>query len=394
MIFDCSPDDGQPPEFTMTPQKRVAVFRNNFLPLSETFIHDEMRFHRRYEATAFARKRMHEDEFPGHRVVGLEGRSGWKRIESFLYHHLGVSWSFHHELSQRRYDILHAHFGYNGVYALPFAIRLKIPLVVSLHGLDVAILERKHQYRIDWWMYRRRIEALERYASAFLCASADIRVRMRQMGFPNEKLIVHPLGIDLQKFTIRRLPGLVRKVVMIGRFVEKKGFEDGLRAFAACCRDGLEALMILVGQGPLRATYEEVVRKHMIESRVQFVGPKTSEGIRDILQEADVVLVPSVKATNGDSEAIPTVIKEAMACQVPVIGTRHGGIPEIIEDGVSGYLVDEHDIAGMADRLARLLTFTDEAWSMGQAARAHVERHFNVVTANERLESIYDRFTN
>jgi colanic acid/amylovoran biosynthesis glycosyltransferase len=102
-----------------------------------------------------------------------------------------------------------------------------------------------------------------------------------------------------------------------------------------------------------------------------------------------VLLAPSVTAADGDEEGIPNSVKEAMATGLPLVSTNHGGIPELVEDGVSGYLVPQRDIEAMADRLRQLIDHP-QAWvAMGLAARARVMAEFDTDKLNDELERLY-----
>ncbi len=114
-----------------------ALFRNNFLPLSETFIHEELRFHERYRGVVFARRHLNEQVFPGHEVHSADASGKGAML---LYGATALYPPFFREFRRRNFALVHAHFGHNGLYALPYAQAFKLPLVVTVHGRDVTIL--------------------------------------------------------------------------------------------------------------------------------------------------------------------------------------------------------------------------------------------------------------
>ncbi len=142
---------------------------------------------------------------------------------------------------------------------------------------------------------------------------------------------------------------------MVGRFVEKKGHEYGLRAFARARRGGLNARLVIAGDGPLRGRYERLIAELGLGGSVELPGALPHEKIGALLAAAAVVLTPSVVARTGDREGGLTFAKEASACAVPIVGTHHGGIVEIIDDGATGYLVAERDAEALGDRLCAIL---------------------------------------
>jgi len=122
---------------------------------------------------------------------------------------------------------------------------------------------------------------------------------------------------------------------------------------------------------------------------VRFLGSLDADGVARAMRSAHVLIAPSVTAESGDKEGVPNVIKEAMATGLPVLSTRHGGIPELVEDGLSGFLVDEHDVEGLSRRLTQLIT-SPESWaSIGRAGRAKVEAEYDMNLLNDLLVERY-----
>jgi glycosyltransferase involved in cell wall biosynthesis len=372
----------------------VAVWRNNFLPYSETFIHDQLRFHERYRAVVFCRTRRNAALFPHEPTVALEEiPRGGSKLASTGYGVLGVSPRFDRELDRYGAKIVHAHFGHNGAFALPFAQRHRLPLVVSLHGHDVTVLGSPERFQPAWLRYTWRKRALFDYAAAFLATSTELRELIIAAGCPPGKVRIHRLGIDLGHFAPRtRHAGAdgAPLVVMVGRFVEKKGHEYGLRAFARARRGGLNARLVIAGDGPLRGRYERLIAELDLGGSVELPGTLPHEKVSALLAAAAVVLTPSVVARTGDREGGLTVAKETAACAIPVIGTYHGGIPEIIDDGVTGYLVAERDAEALGDRLCAILRDPALGSRLGAAARVKMAREYDIVQQVRDLEAIYD----
>jgi len=372
----------------------VALWRNNFLPYSETFVYDQLRFHERYEAVVFCRQRRNAAQFPYEAVVALEEiPRGGSKLESLWYGAFGRSRRFDRELGASDARLVHAHFGHNGSFALPFARKRGLPLVVSLHGHDVTVLGDAERFEPTWWQYALRHRALFDYASLFLAASKELEEMIVARGCPKEKVVVHRLGIDLEKFSPRvRAEGAAEKplVVMVGRFVEKKGHEYGLRAFAEARRRGLAARLVIAGEGPLRAQYERLIEELGLGDTVELPGALPHKGIMELLSSAAVLLAPSVVAKTGDRESGLIVAKEASACAVPVIGTYHGGIPDIIDDERTGYLVPERDAEALGARLCAVLEDPELGRRLGRAAREKMEREYDIAKQVRDLESIYD----
>jgi colanic acid/amylovoran biosynthesis glycosyltransferase len=144
------------------------------------------------------------------------------------------------------------------------------------------------------------------------------------------------------------------------------------------------------GDGALRESLMALTAELGLHEQVLFYGRQGQEAVRDGLAHADVLVAASVTAADGDEEGIPNVLKEAMASGMPVVGTRHAGIPELVEDGISGWLVPERDVAALAAALARLAAEPERWASMGRAGRAKVEREYDIHRLNDRFAGMLE----
>ncbi|MBN2716337.1 MAG: glycosyltransferase [Deltaproteobacteria bacterium] len=374
-------------------KRHVGLFRNVFLHYSETFIHDELRHHQKYKTTVFTRQWKNANRFPGHDVRYVEKLPSERHpLASMWYGLTGRNRGFMETIKESGIDILHAHFGHNGLYALPYAKALNLPLVVSLHGRDVTILLGNDRFHPGYWKYLVGYRRLIREADLFLAASSELKSLMEQIGCPKDKVVVNTLGIDLKMFQPSEAqPNSDRPLIlMVGRFVEKKGHEYGIRA-AAMARDaGCNFELVLVGDGPLKVHCEQLIEELHLGDRVRMPGEQPHSEIQKLMSQAFVVMAPSVIAKNLDRESGIIVLKEAAASGVPAIGTLHGGIPDIIDHGETGYLVPERDAASIGKHLIALLNNTALRQKMGAAARQKMEQEYNIITRVQHLESIYD----
>jgi len=286
--------------------------------------------------------------------------------------------------------LLHAHFGVEGVYATELAKGLKVPLVTTLHGFDVTISKSEFlaSRKASWVNYVAWRRALFSQAAAFVCVSEHIRGRALEWGYPADRLVVLPIGVDVEAIQPGPTIGVPR-IVHIARLVTKKGTADLLKAFALVHKAIPGSELVIVGDGPLRAQLEALARELNVESTVAFLGARGHDETLRELGRARLLCLPSVTAPNGDQEGLPTVVMEAAAAGKPVVATRHGGIPEAIVDGSTGYLVAEHDVAGLADRLIALLGDEQLCDQFGRSARQTVTEKFSLRRQTERLEDLY-----
>jgi colanic acid/amylovoran biosynthesis glycosyltransferase len=231
-------------------------------------------------------------------------------------------------------------------------------------------------------------------AARFLAVSANLADRLRAFGMPPERTFVHHLGVDPGPSPADDRPerGDAIRVVMVGRFRRSKGHALALQGFAAFAAGAPGATLDLIG-APNRPEQERVrddlaalVRAQGLERRVRFLGALTAGRVREELATADVALQPSIFVpAEGQVEGVPSVILEAMAAGLPVVATRHGGIPEAVLHERTGLLVDEHDAGAIAAALARLAASASLRHAFGRAGRRHVATDFDHDRQSARL---------
>jgi len=280
--------------------------------------------------------------------------------------------------------LIRAYLRHGGIKMLPLSKKLNIPLVTSFHGALVT------SYSKSWW-YLRRQKTLFEEGDLLLARSEDIKKEMVDLGCSPEKIMVHYGGIDVNKFRFRKKPpdGERVKILMCGRFVEKKGFEYGIRAFAKLGKTHKNIALNIIGDGKLRGKMESLVDSLNLSHSVQFLGMLPHEEVQREMEVSDIFLSPNVTAWDGNREGIPNTIKEAMATGLPVVSTCHAGIPELVIDKKTGFLVPEKDIEGLVDRLGYLIAHPELWEKLGSQGREVVEEKFNLFKQISRLEEIY-----
>jgi colanic acid/amylovoran biosynthesis glycosyltransferase len=220
--------------------------------------------------------------------------------------------------------------------------------------------------------------------------------RLVALGAPPERVVVHRTGIDLRRWPYRERgpsPGGRLRLATVGRLVEKKGIEYVLRAVRILADRGVDVEYRILGEGPRRERLERLVAELGIAGRVRLHGRHEQQAVREEVESSDLLVAASVTAADGDEEGIPNVLKEAMALGLPVIGTRHAGIPELIEDGVSGLLVPERDELALADALQHLAGEPGRWAALGRAGRTRIEREYDIDTLNDRLAGLLENLT-
>ena len=361
----------------------VGFLRHNFLLRSETFIYNSLRAvadRGAYDVRVFASRRLLAERFPWDDVTLLHG------LPRLSYHM--TRWAPPYRRWARSVRLIHAHLGQTGPFAMAGAAAANIPFVVSYYGQDVILHRSSERFGAWAWWYvllRKRVFAR---AAKILVLSRQMAGALEAQGCPPEKLEIVRLGVDLARFDVPHVASSNRalRVLMVGREVDKKGFDDGLRACRGLVDRGIPTKVVLLGTGgPLQAE----LRALAIELALDITYPDPASSVPAAMAAADVLLVPSRTAANGDEEGTPTVIIEGGAARLPVVSTRHAGIPEQVEDGVTGLLVGERDVAGLTAALVALASDPARRAAMGEAARAKMQREYALAAHGERLEQIY-----
>lgn len=285
-------------------------------------------------------------------------------------------------------DVYHCHFGPVGalVAEVREVLPVDAPLVTSIHGFDITSHVAIHGERFYDRLFAR--------GDLLLPVSDHWRDRLLELGAPADRVRVHRMGVDLtfwEHIDRPPSPGRTFHVLSVGRFVEKKGFDDGLRAVAALRDQGVAVRYTLVGEGPLRSALQREASRLGLGESVAFVGALARDRLRQHLGQADVLLAPSRTASNGDQEGIPVVLMEAMATGMPVVASRHSGIPELVRNEESGLLADERDIHVLGTHLRRLAADPDLRVAIGRRARRLVERQHDQERLTEELVGHYRR---
>jgi len=372
------------------PVREIAVFRHNLFKISEPFITQQAQGLRRHKPLYLGRLRFGAPP-AGADSLALQDldprwplpRIGWQMVTRNPH-------SYQRLLGDRRPSLIHAHFGVEGVYALPLAQRLNIPLVTTFHGFDATLSTAALLCSPAWANYPLFRHQLARHGDLFLCASSFVRERVLAMGFPEARTRTHYIGVNCRAIRPRDPGEETPTILHVARLVEVKGTQYLIRAFARVAARNVDARLVILGEGPLKRSLQKLAQSLGVEQRVQFLGALPHAQVLEWMRKAAMLALPSVRTATGRVEGLGMVVLEAAATGVPVIGSRIGGIPEAIVDGRNGFLVPERDADALAGRIACLLDDPALRARMGAEARALVERQFDMHRQTEALEELYD----
>jgi colanic acid/amylovoran biosynthesis glycosyltransferase len=271
-------------------------------------------------------------------------------------------------LVANKVNALLAEFGPTGVAAMDACKEARVPLIVHFHGNDA----------YDPSLERAAYQNLFKRAASVVAVSREMVKHLRSLGTPPEKLRYNPYGVDTTLFRGGE-PALAPPVFLaVGRFVSKKAPDLTLRAFSDTVKSIPEARLIMIGNGSQWQMCKQLARELGIANRVKFQGVKSHAEVAAMMRRVRAFVQHSRRTSSGQSEGTPNTVLEAGACGIPVIATRHAGIPDVVIDGETGLLVDEGDVAGMADHLTHLARDANLAARLGLAARDRICSEFSM----------------
>ncbi|MEZ5599090.1 MAG: glycosyltransferase [Pseudomonadales bacterium] len=281
---------------------------------------------------------------------------------------------------------LHAHFASNATTVAALASRLTgIPYSFTAHARDIY-----HAYVSPAIDNAARVRKIRGAAFAVTVSDYNARHLRALASVSTDRVRRLYNGIDLNRFRPVISKRATTRFIAVGRLVEKKGFRQLVDACALLARQPLPFTCHIVGDGPER----ESLHRHIVDcglgDRIFLEGALPQERLTPFIAGATAMVLPCQVTASGDRDGLPTVLLEAMACGVPVLSTTVAGIPEIVDDGVNGFLVAPGDTVSLASRMQQLLADPELADRFGTAARSKAEATFDV---RRNVAQLHDWFT-
>lgn len=289
-------------------------------------------------------------------------------------------------LDRRGADLMHIYFGHTGVHLLPFIERWDKPCVVSFHGADVA-------QKADIRDYALKLQNLFNAVPLVLARCQSLADRLIDLGCPPAKVRINRTGVPLKQFPFVRREAPVDgrwRMLQACRLIPKKGVATTLCAFAIFQKEFPKAELVIAGKGPLQAHLEELAEELGIAAKVKFRGFLSQDELRDLYNTSHLFVHPSETPPDQNQEGIPNSVLEAMATGLAVLGTRHGGIPEAVEHGRGGLLVEERDFEALANAMKGVARSANAFREMGMLGSEYVHANFEQSAQIRHLESFYN----
>jgi glycosyltransferase involved in cell wall biosynthesis len=374
---------------------KVLLFNHAFFFLSETFIYKQVTgIPADVHADLLAYEILNENHFPlSNRKIQVRRRKNVadrivtairKRIFNVHYRFsVSSEQEVKHLLKTERYDVIHAHFGFNALLMYPLAKALNIPLVITFHGLDASPewLKKKQ--------YREKLQAMLDYASAIIVVSPHMK---DTLGLHDKLSKTHliPCGVDPTEFAPEAHASDNGRITFLhsGRLVSKKGVPDLVRVFSALSHKYASIYLTIIGDGP-ELDNCRLLAKEARAGSIRLLGAKPHYEVKRAMADSDIFVLNSRVGASGDMEGMPVSLLEAMSMQLAVVSTRHAGIPEAIDDGNNGLLVNEKDNDALGAAFEKLIVSEEFRKRLGVEARRTVVNRFTMKQTNQKIAAVY-----
>jgi len=373
----------------------VALYVDDFLPYTHGWIYRQVSDPVTQVKTVLCNIRSEEKAFPFIHCVESSSSGRWKEYIRgrfwFGFKHIAPRLSatnknkFRKELIAQKINLVHAHFGINGVLIAPLCIELGIPLVVTFHGFDISSAP------LRWPAYKKKLSLLFQQLTYAIAISEEMAERLAELGCPREKIKVSYLGVPLEDFPFVDRSARKTPVVFLhaGRLTAKKGVPDLIKAFAEAFVNSGEAELWIVGDGEEKSQVEKMIRISQPACSVKLLGRLSEEELLRVRKESDVFVINCRTDEAGTKEGLPISILEASSTGMPVISTFHAGIPEAVQHDVTGLLVAEYDHLSLVQAMRKMLD-ADYRLQMGKRASEYMKIKFALQECNKKLRSLYN----
>ena len=290
----------------------------------------------------------------------------------------------------KNYDIIHCHWSFAGLIGILAAKLFNKKIILMMHGAEVFVYG-------DNPLLKLILKNVD-----FLISNSTFTAKKTLAVYHSKNFMVIPPGVDIKRFYPKNKRIELRKslnindtdlfIFAIGNFIERKGFEYLIEALnIIVSQKGFTHIKLGIGgRGPLRDKYEKMIKRYSLVDYAIFLGFIKDEDMPSYYTLADIFVLPSIVDSSGDTEGLGVVLLEANACQTPVIGSRVGGIPDIIKDGINGLLVEPKNPTDLAEKIIKLAHNRKLREQMGKNGRKIVEQNFNWSAIAAKLVDIYN----
>ncbi len=272
-------------------------------------------------------------------------------------------------LNKNQIEVILIEYANHARRLLPMLKDTKLPVIVHFHGMDASLyqfIEKENYYK-----------EVFQYANKIIVVSKIMRQMVLELGCPKEKIVYNVYGPQPEFEKVA--PTFSKKQFLaVGRFTDKKAPYYTILAFKEVLKSHPDAKLLMAGDGALYNMSKNLIRFYNLEENIKLLGVISPKQYRTFLEESLAFVQHSIRAENGDMEGTPLAILEASLAGLPVVSTNHAGIPDVIVNGVTGLLSNEHDVEAMVTNMLMLLNDIQLVKKMGKAGKKNIKENFNL----------------
>lgn len=287
-------------------------------------------------------------------------------------------------LKENNIDVVLAEYGMAGSDIAPVCKDLNISLLVHFHGFDASRYDILNTYKDGY-------KIMFQVAKHIIVVSKAMAQSLKKLGCPEDKLILNTCGPHLDYFNVE-VDYDVHYLISIGRHTYKKAPYLTILAFHKVLKKHPYLKLKMIGDGELFDVSNNLIKSLGLEKHIILLGGLDRQEIIKHLHNTFLFVQHSLVAYNGDSEGTPVGLVEAMAAGLPVVSTRHAGIPDVVIENETGFLVDEGDIVKMAEHILTLVKNRNLAKEMGLNGKKRILEHFtlekHLKTLNQLIQNL------
>ncbi|HEX2959275.1 MAG TPA: glycosyltransferase [Chitinispirillaceae bacterium] len=371
---------------------KIAHFINPWLPVTQNWIYNQIRFNSSCEHVILSRTLSNLNQFPVNNLYAAYPENGVPAALGMFFARLTARYPvgfYESVVKKEQPDCFHGHFAWESWRNINLIRKLKLPLVTTFYGLDV----NKHPQKKHW---RDRYAILFDIGDRFTVEGPFMAESLAKLGCPRDKIRIIHLGVDIDHLqALRKEPASeLYNIMFIGLEREKKGAIYAAEAFVRAARSHDHIRLHLLGDGIYRQRVKEIINSAGVSEKVIFHGYVSVKRYHELLVQMNCVLAPSVTAGDGDTEGgAPVSVIEAQAIGIPVIGSTHCDIPEIVLNQKTGLLSPERDVASLADNLITLIANEQLQKTFGTAAIEHIRNQHDIAKQVRKLTDVYREVT-
>lgn len=373
---------------------KIGYVLDKFPKTSETFIYNEVEgLSNKHDISVFSIDKS-PDEIPDKVDIIYSDdlyKEGAKAFSSFIRGDLiqrSVVEAYHHMVANQfkkesdDLEMLHRHFPTNSViYYL--SKELDIPYTLTTHARDI-FSKVRYDHLKEILDEAERIITISDYNKNYMIDEFSLQ--------PSKIDVVH-MGIDTKKFSPSPPNGNITNILTVARLVEKKGIRYGIEAFSRLSEKYPELHYNIIGEGPMKDDLKNLIEDLDIKNKISLLGRVLEKRLLEEYKKADIFMLPCVIAKDGDRDGIPMVLMESMAKEKLVISTEVSGIPELIDDGENGIMVEPKSPGDLARKIEMVIEGEVDIKSMCKNARKKVCKDFNLDDQLTEMDEIFQDVT-